>query len=93
MMLKVELSDMSDLMRSISEYEYLPNGFTQMGDKESREIMRIIDKTFPKGSKNSFTEGLKNSTPLSPEQSKKDFEDFVKKQSRDGGRKANQDFN
>ena len=63
------------------------------GDKESREIMRIIDKTFPKGSKNSFTEGLKNSTPLSPEQSKKDFEDFVKKQSRDGGRKANQDFN
>ena len=39
MMLKVELSDMSDLMRSISEYEYLPNGFTQMGDKESREVM------------------------------------------------------
>jgi len=63
------------------------------GDKASREIMRIIDKTFPKGSKNSFTEGLKNSTPFSPEQSKKDFEDFVKKQSRDGGRKANQDFN
>lgn len=63
------------------------------GDKASREIMRIIDKTFPKGSKNSFTEGLKNNTPFSPEQSKKDFEDFVKKQSRDGGRKANQDFN
>ncbi len=63
------------------------------GDKASREIMRIIDKTFPKGSKNSFTEGLKNSMPFSPEQSKKDFEDFVKKQSRDGGRKANQDFN
>lgn len=63
------------------------------GDKASREIMRIIDKTFPKGSKNSFTEGLKNNTSFSPEQSKKDFEDFVKKQSRDGGRKANQDFN
>lgn len=63
------------------------------GDKASREIMRIIDKNFPKGSKNSFTEGLKNNTPFFPEQSKKDFEDYVKKQSRDGGRKANQDFN
>jgi hypothetical protein len=63
------------------------------GDKASREIMRIIDKTFPKGSKNSFTEGLKNSTPLTEEQKKQDFEDFVEKQSRDGGRKANQDFN
>jgi len=40
------------------------------GDKASREIMRIIDKTFPKGSKNSFTEALKNSTLFSPEQSK-----------------------
>ena len=55
--------------------------------------MRIIDKTFPKGSKNSFTEGLKNSTPLTEEKKKQDFEDFVEKQSRDGGRKANQDFN
>jgi hypothetical protein len=32
------------------------------GDKASREIMRIIDKNFPKGSKNSFTEALKNNT-------------------------------
>jgi len=40
------------------------------GDKASREIMRIIDKTFPKGSKTGFTEALENSTLFSPEQSK-----------------------
>ena len=28
------------------------------GDKASREIMRIIDKTFPKGSKTAFTDYL-----------------------------------
>jgi hypothetical protein len=30
------------------------------GDKAGREIMRIIAKTFPKGSKNSFTKYLEN---------------------------------
>ena len=62
-------------------------------DKAGREIMRIIDKTFPKGSKNSFTKGLKNSIPFSPEQSKKDWEAFVKEQSKNSGLIINQDYN
>ncbi len=37
MMLKVELSDMSDLMRSISEYQYLANTFTQLTSGDARE--------------------------------------------------------
>ncbi len=63
------------------------------GDKASREIMRIIDKTFPKGSKTGFTDYLKKTPNLTPEQSKKDFEDFVKEQNKNGGRKVNQDYN
>lgn len=59
------------------------------GDKAGREIMRIIDKTFPKGSKTSFTDYLKNSADLTEEEKKKDFEDFVKKQNSE----VNQDFN
>ena len=59
------------------------------GDKASREIMRIIDKTFPKGSKNSFTEYLKNSIPLTEEQKKQDYKDFVNNQNSE----VNQDFN
>ena len=37
MMLNVELSDMADLMRSISEYEYLANTFPQLTSGDDRE--------------------------------------------------------
>jgi hypothetical protein len=36
-MLNIELSDMSDLMRSISEYEYLANTFPQLTSGDDRE--------------------------------------------------------
>ena len=61
-------------------------------DKAGREIMRIIDKTFPKSSKTSFTDMIGNSF-LTPEQAKKNYDDFVKQQRKDGGRKVNQEFN
>ena len=34
MMLKIELSDIADITKSISEYEQLPNSFTQRGRSE-----------------------------------------------------------
>jgi hypothetical protein len=37
MILKVELSDMADLMKSIADYEYLANTFTQLTSGEKRE--------------------------------------------------------
>ena len=39
-MLNIELSDMSDLMKSISDYEYLANRFTMMGGVEDRESLK-----------------------------------------------------
>ena len=62
-------------------------------DKAGREIMRIIDKTFPKSSKTSFTDALKSTTFKTSRQEKKDFEDFVEEQSRNGGLIINQDYN
>ena len=59
------------------------------GDKASREIMRIIDKAFPKGSKTGFTDYLKKSTPLTEEQKKQDYKYFVNNQNSE----VNQDFN
>jgi hypothetical protein len=38
-MLKIELSDMADVMKCISEYERLANSFTQRGSKEDKELM------------------------------------------------------
>jgi hypothetical protein len=62
-------------------------------DKAGREIMRIIDKTFPKSSKTSFTDALKSTTFKTSRQEKKDFEDFVEEQSKNGGLIINQEFN
>ena len=39
MRLRIELSDMADLMKSISEYEYLANSFTQLSSGEGRETL------------------------------------------------------
>jgi hypothetical protein len=38
-MLKIDLSDIADITRSISEYEMLTNSFTQRGTKEEKELL------------------------------------------------------
>jgi len=58
------------------------------GDKASREIMRIIDKAFPKGSKTVFTDYLKSALLTEEEKNKIKMEDFGKKSN-----EVNQDFN
>ncbi len=45
-------------------------------DKAGREIMRIIDKTFPKSSKTSFTDALENNFPLTQKQQQKVNQEF-----------------
>jgi hypothetical protein len=40
MMLKVEMSDMADLMKSITDYEYMANTFTQLTSAEEREPLQ-----------------------------------------------------